>query len=475
MKIAFLHYNIGHRDGVNSVMRANAHSLLEKYKKCRIYFVGSSVRPLIEEHKDRVEQIDVPEMDILKKSKVEDYSKQEVYDYMKEGVDLFHKLDEILEDMDYVIFENPNIGVHPAVTYAYYRLVIKNAQRGIKRKLTYRMHDFAEDRRGNFINLMKFRGSESSPYWHKVIFPRAENLSFIVINKKDFTKLQSHGIIENNRPFYLPNPVNDRLYYDDKETSEKLRKKLIKKYSLNKYSKFLFYPVRIVPRKNVEEAIFLTQLLNIKFNENYVLVASLKPKGKADLEYFNTLKKFVKEHKLPVILGINDMVTLKRTYTKSKNIKTFGLGDMYNLCDKVISTSTLEGFGLFFIESWFFNKAIIGRDLPDITSDFKNKGINLEHLYNALFVDGSDFKDFGTLSKRLNLILKLDDSKFLQQLEDNNKQTFAGFYDPINTEDEEKLIKKNRKLVLDNYSTDVLAKELKKILDKTPSRLEFKK
>ncbi len=475
MKIAFLHYNIGHRDGVNSVIRANAHSFLEKYKKCRIYLVGSSVRPLIEYHKDRVKQIDVPEMDILDKNKAEEYSKQEVYDYMKEGVDLFHKLDKILQDMDYVIFENPNIGVHPAVTYAYYRFVIKNAQKGLKRKLTYRIHDFAEDRRGNFINLLKFKGTESSPYWHKVIFPRAENLSFIVINKKDFTKLQSHGIIQKNRPFYLPNSVNERLYYEDKETSEKLKKKLIKDHNLDKDSKFLFYPVRIVPRKNVEEAIFLTQLLNIKFNEKYVLVASLKPKGKADLEYFNKLERFVKKHKLPAILGINDIVTLRRTYTRSKKLKTFGLGDMYNICNKVISTSTLEGFGLFFIESWFFNKAIIGRDLPEITSDFKNKGINLEHLYNALFVDGSDFKDFGTLSERLNMILKLKNSKFFQQFEENNKQTFAGFYDPINTEDEKKLIRKNKKLVLKNYSTDAIAKELKKILENTSSKLELKK
>jgi len=473
MKIAFVHYNIGHRDGVNTVMRTNALSFLKRYKNSKIYFVGSVVRPLIKKQKRRVTHINIPEMDILGKKRKSKFTTGKIFDYLKQGMVVYKKIKKKLMKMDYIIIENPNLGVHPPLTYAYYRLVKHIHHSHAKQKVLYRIHDFAEDRRGNFINMLRFRGTESSPYWHKVMFPRARNTGFVTINKSDLLRLDTHGILQENRSHYIPNPINDHLKYEDNK-SEGLRKKLIKKHNLDKDVKFIFYPARIVPRKNVEEAIFLTQLLNIKFEENYVLVASLKPKGDENLKYYNKLQKFVNKHKLPVILGINDEVAMERSYTKSGKISIYGIGDMYDICDKVISTSTMEGFGLFFIESWFFNKAIIGRDLPDITSDFKSSGINLEHLYDALFIDGSDFKDYGTVSKRLNLVLKLKNKKFLKNFEEENKQTFSGLYDPINTESEKKLIKENRKVVLEEYSTEAVTKQFMKVLRKIPSELKVK-
>ncbi|MBD3355361.1 hypothetical protein GF361_05235 [Candidatus Woesearchaeota archaeon] len=473
MKIAFVHYNIGHRDGVNTVMRTNALSFLKRYKNSKIYFVGSIVRPLITNQKTRVNYIDIPEMDILGKKKKANLASKQIFDYLKKGMEIYSEIKKKLKNMDYIILENPNLGVHPPATYAYYRLVKHIHHSHAKQKVIYRIHDFAEDRRGNFINMLRFKGTESSPYWHKVMFPRARNTGFVAINKNDLLRLDSHGIIQENRAHYIPNPVNDHLSYDDNK-SKGLRKKLIKENDLDKDVKFIFYPARIVPRKNVEEAIFLTQLLNIKFDEKYVLVASLKPKGGEGLKYYNRLNKFVKKHNLPVILGINDLVTMERQYTNSGKIKMYGIGDMYDICDKAISTSTMEGFGLFFIESWFFEKAIIGRDLPEITSDFKTSGINLEHLYNALFIDGSDFKNYGNLSKRLKLVLRLKNAKFFERFEEENKQTFAGLYDPINTAAEKKLIKENRKIVLKEYCTAAVTKQFMDVLRKIPSELEVK-
>ncbi|MBW2996616.1 hypothetical protein KY332_04950 [Candidatus Woesearchaeota archaeon] len=475
MKIAFVHYNVGHRDGVNTVMRTNALSILERYKDSKIVFVGSVVRHLIEGYKTRVRHVDIPEMDILGKGKRARFSSKDVFDYMRNGMEIYFKLKKALKGVDFVVIENPNIGVNPAVTYAYYRLVKRTHQRGMKRRALYRIHDFAEDRRGNFINLLKFKGTESSPYWHKVIFPRVGHLSFAVINKKDLLRLHSHGLIEENRAHYLPNPINDKLYYEDKETSMKLRDLLIKKYRLDKDSKFIFYPVRIVTRKNVEEAIFLTQLLNKKFDGKYVLVVSLRPKLTLGLKYYRALNKFVKKHKLPVILGINEHVSMERALTKSGRVKMFGVGDMYNICDKVISTSTLEGFGMFFIESWFFNKSIIGRDLPEITTDFKSAGINLENLYDALFIDGKDFKDYGTISQRLKLVHKLKNKKFFENFEKENQHTLSGLYRMFDPQVEKPLIKDNKKIVLRDYCTGSVTKQIMHILRTIPREAVIKK
>lgn len=474
MKIAFVHYNIGDTDGVNTIMRHNALAFLERYKRTRIYLVGSLIKPLIKGYKSRVKHIDIPEMDILGHERKEFFSEEDVFEYLKQGMRIYNKLIKAIKRMDYIIIENPNLGVHPAVTYAYYRLVKKNHHQDIKRKVIYRIHDFAEDRRGNFINLMKFRGTESSPYWHKVMFPRATNLSYAVINKKDLLRLHSHGILEENRAFYLPNPINEKLYQDDFKTSEKLREKLIKKHGFSDDVKFLFYPVRIVRRKNIEEAIFLTELLRQKFKENYALVVSLKVHGPITDQYLTTLQNFVEKNNLPVVLGVNDDVTVQRTHTKKGNVKTYGIGDMYNIADKIITTSYLEGFGMFFIESWFYKKAIIGRDLPDVTADFKSSGVKLGHLYGSLFVDNVDFKNYGNLSERLKLVLRLRNQEFFDTFNEENKQNLNGLYSMFDEAEEKRIVKENNAVVKKVYSTKNIIQNMMDIFRKTPSELILK-
>ncbi len=464
-KIAFVHYGIGDRDGVNNVMRTNALEFLKKSKKNKVYFVGFFRRELITSYKDRVKYIDIPELNVLPKAK-EDLSNKDVFAYIRKGMNLFTKLEDALKDMDSVIIENPNIGIHPAATYAFYRFVKRNFQRRTKRKIIYRIHDFAEDRRGNFINILKFRGNETCPYWHKVVFPSVGNLSYVVVNKKDLNKLRSHGILAEGKPNYVPNPIDENLYYEDKHTSEGLRNILIKDHKLDKDVKFIFYPVRIVPRKNVEEAIFLTALLNKKLDGKYVLVVSLRSRGPVGEKYYKILNDFVKKNNLPVILSVHDHVALERVYTKDKKIKMYGVGDMYNICDKVITTSLLEGFGMFFVESWYFDKAIIGRDLPDITSDFKTQGINLEHLYTTLFVNKSDFRNH-TTQERLQFVKKLNNKKFFEEFSEENKHAIAGLLDLFDPKEEKRDIRENRKVVMKNFTSRKIANRLLEILRNT--------
>ena len=54
--------------------------------------------------------------------------------------------------------------------------------------------------------------------------------------------------------------------------------------------------------------------------------------------------------------------------------------------ERFITTSMAEGFGLAFLEPWLHGKPLIGRDLPQITTDFSNKGIKLDSLYHRLLV-----------------------------------------------------------------------------------------
>jgi len=462
MKIAFVHYTIGEKDGVNSVIHSNIESLLKQFSRLRITLVGVIKKKPI--RSKRVDYIDFPELDISPLKK-ELFSKEDVFDYMRSGERIYQKLDSLLNNYNVVIIENPNLGIHPAATYGFYRFAKKNEQSLKKRKVLFRIHDFAEDRRGNFTDILKFEGRESSPYWHKIIFPLRRNLSYIVINSTDIRKLKGHGLFEEAKVFYIPNPVDMDIKYDDINTSMKLRKLLIRKERMNKDALIIYYPVRIVPRKNVEEAIFLTIYFQYFFKRQFHLLLSLKTDLPEGIEYASKIEDFVKKHKLPVTVGLNNYVALKRIHKKGNLVK-YGVGDVYNICDKVITTSLLEGFGMFFIESWFFDKAILGRDLPLITPDFKAKGINLEHLYYTLFINNKDYKSYDQKEK-FGFILKLRDKKFREDFHNENRHSVHGilrFFDP---DYEKSIIENNKKQVIKNFSSEAIARKIMKAINLT--------
>lgn len=60
--------------------------------------------------------------------------------------------------------------------------------------------------------------------------------------------------------------------------------------------------------------------------------------------------------------------------------------EMIAKADALITTSIAEGFGLAFLEPWLAGKPLVGRNLPEITSDFEEHGLDLSTLYNRLSV-----------------------------------------------------------------------------------------
>ncbi len=50
----------------------------------------------------------------------------------------------------------------------------------------------------------------------------------------------------------------------------------------------------------------------------------------------------------------------------------------------IITTSAAEGFGLVFLESWLHGRPLIGRNLPEITANFAERGVDLSHLADTL-------------------------------------------------------------------------------------------
>jgi glycosyltransferase involved in cell wall biosynthesis len=485
------HYGIGFRDGVNTVIARNVRGLTGFDPSIKITLFGKLapnsedfLRPIpANVHFRDIHEFNADEAATRLGGK--SVFDQQVHDYVWMGTNLAEVLIERLADMDVIMIENLGIGIQPYVTYAFYLYTQYAFTRGMGKNFIYRCHDFVQQRPVNFKNVKKFHHPRFGvvPDWHSILYPAYSNIKYIAINRYDRMRLIEHGI-EEEQIFYIPNPVDKGILPPDDRRSE-LRKIIIAREGLDPKVRFLLYPVRCVRRKNVEEAIFLTQFFNrlvdgsverksCRLRERYHLLVSLRPDAGDDAEYADQLARFVQEHNLPVTIGLNDLVSLERETNPldSSKIVRYSIGDLYRAADLVINTSILEGFGFSYIEPWLLDRAVIGRSIPFITPDFQAAGMKLGHLYNALIVEGQDFKDIGNgalsagdaLLVRLKKILNLDKVEYVNSFIERNETAVLATLRLFEQKRRDALVEVNREVVERVYSQESIAGKLYEVV-----------
>jgi hypothetical protein len=485
------HYGIGFKDGVNTVISRNVRALLEIDPGLKLTLFGKlspDYHDFIKPLSKSLEYLNIEEFDATVAARClggRSISQQQVHDYIWQGTNIAEILLEKLTDMDVIMVENLGIGIHPAVTYAFSLYTEYNYNRGEKKKFIYRFHDFAQQRPINFQNVKKFHHFRFGivPHWHSILYPAYPNIKYIAINRYDRSRLIEHGIEEDNI-YYIPNSVDKSIIPLD-DRSEELRRKIIEKEKLDPSVRFLLYPVRCVPRKNVEEAIFLTKFFNclaegktsgkkLCLKDKFHLLVSVKPTNGDDARYAEHLTEFVKKHNLPVTIGLDDLVSLEREVEARDpaKIKRYGIGDIYRVADLVISTSILEGFGFVYIEPWILDRPVIGRNIPVVTPDFQAAGMKLGHLYTVFLVEGKDFKDIGqeksdpdvALQERLSRILKLDDPKYVDRFIESNETTIFATLKLFDEKRKRDLVAKNKEVVEKVYSRENVGRQLYEVI-----------
>jgi hypothetical protein len=484
------HYGIGFKDGVNTVIARNVRALFKINPNLKITLFGKlapNYTDFLEPIEGRLEYRNIEEFnaDTFSKPLGKSIFDQEVHDYIWLGTKLVEILIKKLADMDVILVENLGIGIQPSVTYAFYLYAqyIYNSKE--RKKLIYRFHDFVQQRPTYFKNVKKFHHYRFGfvPHWHSILYPEYPNVNYITLNRYDQWRLFEHGIDEKN-VHYIPNSVDDSFVPPD-DRSDELRNEIIEKNNLDKSVTFLLYPVRCIRRKNIEEAIFLTKLLNslsegkssrknAHLKGNFHLLVGLKALENDDIRYCDQITNFIKTKELPVTIGFNDLVSLDRHCDPNRpdKIKKYCIGDLYRVADLIVTTSILEGFGFSYIEPWVVDRAVIGRSIPFITPDFQATGMKLGHLYSALLVDRQDYKDIGrgekepdkALELRLQKILNLDDPEFIDNFFINNETTILATLRLFNEEKRREIIKINKEIVETVYSQDNVGKKLNEVI-----------
>ncbi|MGM0451623.1 MAG: hypothetical protein ACQERN_00475 [Thermodesulfobacteriota bacterium] len=196
------------------------------------------------------------------------------------------------------------------------------------------IHDFAEDGRPDAY----FAGLPYPPDCH-----------YGVINSRDARILKSAGLAEEG--VHLLFNMVEPFFAKHAEPDEG----------------WVVYPVRAIRRKNIGEAL----LLSLYFREGQRLAITLPPNSPRDRHIYKTWKSFAAEYRFNVLF---------------EAARTHDFRQLVASAACLVTTSINEGFGFAFLEPWTAKKAVIGRNLPQICSDFAHAGICLDHLYDRLAV-----------------------------------------------------------------------------------------
>ena len=238
-------------------------------------------------------------------------------------------------------------------------------------RLLLQIHDFAEDfRPDNFRRITEGLGGTRDQL-AALLYPQASQIHYAVLNCRDRAILRQAGVDER-RLHTLPNAVSE---FGDFPSRELARDKLQALFDVPANTRYFIYPVRGIRRKNLGEAI----LWSVLGSQEFVVGLTLPPLNPIEQTSYRRWRRFVAEHNLSCVFetGVPEGMPFKENLVAS---------------DSILTTSVAEGFGLVFLESWLASRPLVGRDLPDITSDFVAAGLRLDALQPRLSIPVSWIK-----------------------------------------------------------------------------------
>ncbi len=256
---------------------------------------------------------------------------------------------------------NPSLGKNNNMAGVIRRLAQTNTP------ILFQIHDFAEDNRPqNYLTLREAGASMD------FLYPQAAHIGYSVINGRDRALLQAAGI-HSDRLFFLPNSIPAS---PGNRPPAQSKNDILHKLGIQA-SDILLYPVRATRRKNLGEFILWSTLYSKNHHispfERPIFLNTLGPTNPDFQAVFDRWVAISRQYELPVRFAVGE---------------AYGIDfeSLVHSASALLSTSVAEGFGLGYLEPWTFGKSLLGRDLPEITRDFTDLGLQLPGLYSRLSV-----------------------------------------------------------------------------------------
>jgi glycosyltransferase involved in cell wall biosynthesis len=332
--------------------------------------------------------------------------------FLAESGRLADGLAKRLRGVDVLHTHNVGLGKHPRLTYA-----VKLLAERRRIKIINQVHDFPEDHRPAQLRALRHcTGKRDDAFQRALCYYDAPNVIWATLTTYDAAKLAAHGV-PARKIHVLPNPVDEEFFTKAAPSRAKLqlvREQLAAfarahRFHFDTRKKMLLSPMKVMVRKNNAEAVELVKRL-----KKYQLVISLDASSASDRDYSERLKKKIRRERLPVVIGFGAALDNPLP--------------LFHLAHAILTTSQVEGFGYTFVEGWLCHKAVVGRDIPEVTQDFVAAGMKMSHFY--------------------------------REFDDEAVRRVAAFL----AKPSRKLIEENRKIVLREYSLRAYARRYEKLL-----------
>lgn len=281
------------------------------------------------------------------------------YDAEVDPVALARRLSEALHELGWerqttvVHVHNHALGKNPALPGALRMLA------GEGFRLLLQIHDFAEDFRPEvYRQLCEALLCDDDP--GRTLYPQAEHIHYAALNSRDCDVLRRAGC-DRSRLHLMPNCIVQPATLPARDRA---RSQLEQRLGVARQVAYVLYPVRGIARKNVGELLLLSALSGGQAHFGLTLA----PANPRERPLYERWRQLAARLRLPCLLEVGG---------------SDGIGYRENLAaaDRIITTSLAEGFGMAFLESWLAGRPLGGRDLPEITLDFRAAGIDLHGLY----------------------------------------------------------------------------------------------
>ena len=267
---------------------------------------------------------------------------------------------------------NPTLGKNALVTAGLMKAAQGADVDGAAHRFLYQIHDFAEC--GRLRNLTRLRTCWGSGGLDD-FYPLFKNVSYGVLNTADSRRLVQAGV-PSDRICILPNAVP--FVPTEKGKSKESIGEELQKYARKKGYHFEWgrpwwtLPIRLIRRKNAVEALLLAAMSE----DSPQLLITLDANSEPERPYAEAVKELFRKAKHAAVVGFGHELVGK----------AFSFDDLLLASDAVVSTSLMEGFGFTFLEGANRGRPLVGRNLPDVTSDFVDAGFPATALYDEFLV-----------------------------------------------------------------------------------------
>lgn len=333
--------------------------------------------------------------------------------------------------------------------------------------LLLQIHDFPEDGRPvNYQRLVKHLGSGDGERTSRLLYPVAGHVHYAPLNRRDAGFLRTAGVPDHclhplPNAVWLPGVTPQQPRFNDRD------------------GRMWLYPTRAIRRKNLGEVLFWATLAA----DGDRFGVTRAPENPLEQDRYRNWVELAKGLGLPVEFELGERRGVR-------------FQDLLISAHSLMSTSVAEGFGLAFLEPWLLERPLVGRDLPEITGEFRESGVDLDSLYGRIeipleWIGGNNLENRvgealrgyltaygrttgqGDLERAMQALVRngrVDFGRLDEALQEGVIRRLAGTADPRSELPDASLdvpsakrIEHNRRAVMDNFGLDAYGRRLIKL------------